>query len=97
MHGAPGKQQGHFASRLIAPIYRVVISNELVIADNLLPSQWIGELGVEAHRGSAIGGQFRDGGANTRAFVFAQGEGAVWKCPANVAGVKRAFAEDPLL
>ena len=70
------------------------LSIKPIVADDLLPGLVILEARVETHRRPAVGGQFGDGDADSRRFIFAERERLVVECPTNVACLQRSFAEN---
>ena len=94
--GLPGEQQREIGDRPIAPIQSVVPPEELVVLNDHIPRRRVGKPSVEPHRGTAVGRQFRDRGADTRALVFPQRERLVVESAADEAGLQRRVAEKTL-
>ena len=97
MDGGARVEQCGFGVGLVVTIESVVAFQELVGAHNFRAGRGIRKTSVEAHRRSAVGGQFRDGRADARGLVFAERERLVFGGPANESRLERAVARHAIL
>src|SRR5205814_919634 len=88
------EKQQHFRMRAIAPVDGVILFKEAIIADDFLPRELVLERRIETHRSAAVCGQLGDSDAKPCRFVLAERKGLVVECPADVAGLQRALAQD---